>query len=153
MVLPLIPAVIGLGRLGFLGYRAYQGYRAVRAAQAAAEAAMAADRARKALQLAQAASAAQQLAQTKARDEPCGDCDDAKSDDEEKPYAGETPKDKPEDFKSAKGRRGSIKNSDGSYWEKDFSQHGGSEWKRWPSLKDFERGKGRESVRPDGSIR
>ncbi|UHS59562.1 hypothetical protein [Agrobacterium vaccinii] len=139
-----------------LGYRAYQGYRAVRAAQAvtaAAEAALAADRARKAMQLAQAAAMAQQLAQTKARDEPCGDCEDAKTDEDETPYAGETPKDKPEDFKSAKGRRGSIKKSDGSYWEKDFSQHGGSEWKRWPSLRDFEKGKGRESVRPDGSVR
>jgi len=78
MALPLaIPVAVGLGRLAMLGYRAYQGYRAVRTAQAVtatAEAALAAERARKAAQLAQAASMAQQLAQTKAREEPCDDC-------------------------------------------------------------------------------
>lgn len=78
MVLPLaIPVAVGLGRLAMLGYRAYQGYRTVRTVQAVtatAEAALAAERARKAAQLAQAAAMARQLAQTKAREEPCDDC-------------------------------------------------------------------------------
>jgi hypothetical protein len=71
----------------------------------------------------------------------------------EKPYAGNTPEDRPEDFhRGAKpGQRENKK--DGSVWEKDHSGHGGSEWKRWPSRKDREKNRNRESVRPDGSVR
>jgi hypothetical protein len=81
----------------------------------------------------------------------CGDCRQAGEKD--RPYAGETPNDKPENFDRVRGRKGRVNISDGSYWEKDFSQHGGSEWKRWPSIRDYEYGRGRESVRGDGSVR
>ena len=80
-------------------------------------------------------------------------CETCRPEEKDRPYAGETPKDKQEDFRPVGGRRGKIKKSDGSYWEKDFSQHGGSEWKRWPSIRDYESGRGRESIRADGSVR
>ncbi|MFM6862914.1 MAG: RHS repeat domain-containing protein, partial [Dolichospermum sp.] len=70
----------------------------------------------------------------------------------ERPYAGQTPQDKPGDFTPIKGTPGK-KSDDGSVWEKDFSRHGGSEWKRWKNTKDWEKGKQPESVRPDGSVR
>jgi RHS repeat-associated protein len=72
---------------------------------------------------------------------------------QEKPYAGETPDDKSGDFSKISGGRGAQKKSDGSVWEPDYSQHGGSTWKRWPNRKSWEKGRGRESVRPDGSVR
>ena len=45
------------------------------------------------------------------------------------------------------------KKSDGSVWEADKDSHAGSKWKRWPSIRDWEKNRGRESVRPDGSVR
>ena len=68
-----------------------------------------------------------------------------------RPYAGETPDDRPDNFDNT--REGKRSKSDGSIWDNDHSGHGGSKWKRWPSSGDKERGRGRESVRPDGSVR
>lgn len=73
--------------------------------------------------------------------------------DREKPYEGQTPTDKPGDYRNVKGSPGQENVNDGSYWEKDRTQHGGSTWKRWPSRRDHQRGRGRESIRPDGSVR
>jgi hypothetical protein len=57
------------------------------------------------------------------------------------------------DFSRIKGSRAQRNNSDDSIWEKDFSQHGGSTWKRWPNQKSWERGDKPESVRNDGTVR
>lgn len=77
--------------------------------------------------------------------------------DSDKPYEGETPDDKPGDFKPL-GRPGKkappkIKESDGSVWESDRDGHGGSKWKRWPSVRDWEKSRGVRGVRPNGSFR
>lgn len=73
--------------------------------------------------------------------------------DREKPYEGQTPDDDPENYKKVRGSPGRQNKTDGSYWEKDRTQHGGSTWKRWPSRRDHQRGRGRQSIRPDGSVR
>ncbi len=46
-----------------------------------------------------------------------------------------------------------ININDGSIWSKDRTEHGGSTWKRWPSERDKRNNRGRESIRPDGSVR
>ncbi len=73
----------------------------------------------------------------------------------DKPYSGETPDDKPEDFR--RGNQGDkININDGSIWSPERAgdrAHGGSKWKRWPNARDKRRNKNRESVRPDGSVR
>ena len=69
-----------------------------------------------------------------------------------KPYEGETPDDVPEKFRPS-GSPGRQKKDDGSVWEKDRDQHGGSKWKRWPNEKDADKNRNKESVRPDGSVR
>ncbi|MEP2946472.1 MAG: hypothetical protein ABJN11_10705 [Lentilitoribacter sp.] len=76
---------------------------------------------------------------------------DNQGEDKDKPYAGHTPDDK-EMRKGPSGK--TMKDPDnGSIWEKDYSQHGGTKWKRWPNQKAWEKGRGRESVRGDGSTR
>ena len=76
-----------------------------------------------------------------------------------RPYEGQTPDDKPEDFDRIRteGRAGFRDRKNGSYWEKDRTGHGGSKWKRWPTVRDRNSGgrdgTGRKSVRPDGSVR
>lgn len=71
---------------------------------------------------------------------------------EDKPYEGETPDDRPEDFK--RGNDGDkINKNDGSVWSPDRAGHGDSKWKRWPNERDRREKKNRESVRPDGSCR
>jgi RHS repeat-associated protein len=84
------------------------------------------------------------------------DCSPWLMNDGDKPYAGETPADKPDDFERTgwHGKKAPPKRkSDGSIWEGDVDGHGGSGWKRWPSGRDWERDNGRQSVRPDGSVR
>jgi len=72
-------------------------------------------------------------------------------------YGGQTPDNKKEDFVKlkGKGRKGKRLKSkqDGAIWEEDKDGHGGSRWKRWPNEKAWENDRGRESVRPDGSVR
>jgi len=49
-----------------------------------------------------------------------------------------------------------IDNQDGSVWEKDRggqNAHGGEQWKRWPNQKDWEKGRNRQSVWPNGVVR
>jgi RHS repeat-associated protein len=47
-----------------------------------------------------------------------------------------------------------IDNEDGSVWDKNKGNgHGGDQWKRWPNVKDWENGRNRESVWPDGRVR
>jgi len=75
--------------------------------------------------------------------------------DEEKPYEGETPDDKRDNYRPGEKPGDLINNDDGSIWSKERSgrPHAGSKWKRWPNKKDRKNGKNRESVRPDGSVR
>lgn len=75
--------------------------------------------------------------------------------DRDTPYGGETPADKPENFRPGSGEeRGDlINNNDGSIWSPDRDKHGGSHWKRWPNKRDKKNKRNRESVRPDGSCR
>lgn len=61
-------------------------------------------------------------------------------------HKGETPDDKPEDYermgrpsKKSPPRRNKT---DGSVWEADKDGHGGSKWKRWPSVRDWEKDRG-----------
>ncbi len=68
-----------------------------------------------------------------------------------KPFKNKTPKDKDSSFRKRKGQY--FNEKDGSVWEKDNSQHGGSTWKRWKNVKDWEKGKKPQSIRPDGSVR
>jgi hypothetical protein len=51
---------------------------------------------------------------------------------DDKPYAGETPDDKPGDFVPI-GGSDKRKLSDGSIWSPDKAGHAGSKWKRWPN--------------------
>jgi hypothetical protein len=47
-----------------------------------------------------------------------------------------------------------INNDDESVWDRNRGNgHGGDQWKRWPNVKDWENGRGRESVWPDGRVR
>jgi RHS repeat-associated protein len=71
---------------------------------------------------------------------------------DDKPYAGETPDDKPGDFVPI-GEGDKRKLSDGSIWSPDKAGHAGSKWKRWPNERARREGKKLESVRPDGSVR
>lgn len=78
--------------------------------------------------------------------------------DKETKYGGETPDDKPENFKDNKGTGPKdLKNKkDGSVWSPERSKgnpHGGSKWKRWNSEKSKKQGKRPETVREDGSVR
>lgn len=71
-------------------------------------------------------------------------------------YGSGTPAGDPDNYdRLGKGKKGAkYKNkTDGSVWEKDVDEHGGSKWKRWPSEKAWEKNTGRESVRDDGSVR
>jgi YD repeat-containing protein len=65
------------------------------------------------------------------------------------------PDDYPEDFHKQKYSGKAWKNKyDGSMWETDNSQHGGSTWKRWKDQKTWERFPGKyESVRDNGTVR
>ncbi len=74
-------------------------------------------------------------------------------DENEKPYEGETPTDRPENYQPVKGTSAKKNKEDGSIWDKDRTEHGGSKWKRWNNQKDWENDRNRESVRPDGSVR
>ena len=65
----------------------------------------------------------------------------------------ENPENAPEKFLPKKGRKGKICQDDGSVWEKDHSSHGGDQWKRWPKVKDYEKGNSPQSIWPDGRIR
>jgi len=66
----------------------------------------------------------------------------------------ENPANTPGKFRPAgKGTPAKENIEDGSEWEPDYSGHGGSEWKRWPDKKSWEKDKDRESVRPDGTVR
>jgi len=75
--------------------------------------------------------------------------------DRDRPYAGETPADMPENFRPGSGdlRGDMINNNDGSIWSPDRDQHRGSHWKPWPNKRDKKNKRNRESVRPDGSCR
>ncbi|MEW5839250.1 MAG: DUF6531 domain-containing protein [Pseudomonadota bacterium] len=61
----------------------------------------------------------------------------------------------PEDFHDQKYSGKAWKNKyDGSMWETDNSQHGGSTWKRWKNQKTWEKFSGKyESVRDNGTVR
>ena len=56
-------------------------------------------------------------------------------------------------FKPKRRTPAKIDKEDGSVWEKDTSQHGGEQWKRWPNTKSWETGETPQSVWPDGRIR
>ncbi len=62
-----------------------------------------------------------------------------------------TPETHPEEFD--RYRKGLKNKKDGSYWEKDRTNHGGPQYKRWPSVKDHEKGRKPQSIWPDGRIR
>ncbi len=91
--------------------------------------------------------------------QPLGDAIDyiclSNSTEPDKPYEGQTPDDKPEDFR--RGNQGDrINENDGSIGSPERAgdrAHGGSKWKRWPNARDRRRNRNRESVRPDGSVR
>ncbi len=63
------------------------------------------------------------------------------------------------DFDRINGGKGAKQNpEDGSVWERDKSQHGsregdGSQWKRWPDKRSWEKGETPNSIWPDGRIR
>ncbi|SIR02135.1 RHS repeat-associated core domain-containing protein [Marinobacterium stanieri] len=63
------------------------------------------------------------------------------------------------DFDRINGGKGAKLNpEDGSVWERDKSQHGsrqgdGSQWKRWPNKRSWEKGEKPNSIWPDGRIR
>lgn len=72
---------------------------------------------------------------------------------EEAPPFPDYPKSTPDKFRP-KGRSGAKENvDDGSIWEKDYSGHAGSEWKRWPNEKSWERGDSPNSIWGDGRVR
>ncbi len=71
--------------------------------------------------------------------------------DDDRPYADKTPDDKP--MRPIRGTSAQEDPDDGSIWDKDRAGHGGSKWKRWPNKRKWRRNEGRESVRPDGSVR
>ena len=84
---------------------------------------------------------------------PMPDPDDPDPKDKIKPpYGGKTPADKPGNYTNIKGSS-AKRNKDGSIWDKDHSQHGGSVYKRWANQKDWEKGLKPESIRVDGSVR
>ena len=62
-----------------------------------------------------------------------------------------TPDTHPEEFE--KYRNCFRNKKDKSYWEKDRSSHGGRQYKRWPNIKDKEKGKKPNSIWPDGRVR
>ena len=80
-------------------------------------------------------------------------------DDEKNKKKGEVkfpdnPDKKPGDFKPAGKRTGAKENKDdGSVWDKDNSNHGGEQWKRWRRKKDWENGETPNSIWPDGTVR
>lgn len=41
----------------------------------------------------------------------------------------------------------------GSIWEPDITQHGGSTWKRWNNKRDWEKRRTPQSIMPNGKIR
>lgn len=63
------------------------------------------------------------------------------------------------DFDRINGGKGAKLNpEDGSVWERDKSNHGGregdgSQWKRWPDKRSWEKGETPNSIWPDGRIR
>jgi hypothetical protein len=66
----------------------------------------------------------------------------------------------PDDFERISGTRGKSCPQDGSVWERDHAGHGdrdgdgdGSQWKRWPNKKSWEKGRTPQSIWPDGRIR
>jgi hypothetical protein len=80
------------------------------------------------------------------------DADSKPSDSIEPKYV--TPSQEPGRFRRAPSGTG-IDNEDGGVWEKDKAgnkAHGGEQWKRWPGQKDWEKGKNRESVWPNGVV-
>jgi RHS repeat-associated protein len=61
-------------------------------------------------------------------------------------------------FTPIRGTPGRQCDADGSVWEKDTAGHGnrdgdGSQWKRWPNRKAWEKGRTPQSIWPDGRIR
>lgn len=61
-------------------------------------------------------------------------------------------------IKGAKGKNGRQCTDDGSVWERDHANHGGrdgdgSQWKRWPDKRSWEKGGPSNSIWPDGRIR
>ncbi|MEG2468786.1 MAG: RHS repeat-associated core domain-containing protein [Comamonas sp.] len=64
----------------------------------------------------------------------------------------------PDQFENIPRTPGKYCPTDGSVWERDTAGHGnrdeeGSQWKRWPSKRDWSRGKTPNSIWPDGRIR
>lgn len=63
------------------------------------------------------------------------------------------------DFDRINGGKGAKQNpEDGSVWERDKTNHGGregdgSQWKRWPDKRSWEKGEKPQSIWPDGRIR
>jgi filamentous hemagglutinin len=76
----------------------------------------------------------------------------SKGDDIPAPYP-DNPKTNPEIFDPIRGTNAKKNGEDGSIWEKDFSKHGGEQWKRWPDRKSWERDDTPTSVWPDGRVR
>ena len=64
----------------------------------------------------------------------------------------DNPDERGDKFRPIKGTRGK-QCEDGSVWERDYSNHGGDQWKRWPNRKSWERRDKPASVWPDGRIR
>ena len=63
----------------------------------------------------------------------------------------DNPDSAPEKFRPKRG--GGKVCEDGSVWDKDRTSHGGEQWKRWPSVRDYEKGNKPTSVWPDGRVR
>ncbi len=65
----------------------------------------------------------------------------------------DNPKKDPKSYKPIETKGAKENTKDGSIWEKDNSNHGGEQWKRWPGKRAWEKGDKPNSIWPDGTVR